>query len=261
MRARSTLFTLYTELVYPDDTVWIGQLVHWMERLGFSEPAVRAAVSRSAARGWVIPERKGRRAYYRLSPRVSWQVRQVRRRLYDQGNVEWDGRWRMLAYAVPEALRSRRDKFRNELVLLGYGTPAPGVWVSPSAGMEATRELVRFYELDPYVEFFLAERVSGQPVERLIERVFHLEEAAHHYRALTAQMDRLPRSPSSEEAFVELVRLVHEMRKVLFFDPGLPPELAPEGFCGREVLERFASERRRLRRAAEPLLTPVHALR
>ncbi len=261
MRARSTLFTLYTELVYPDDTVWIGRLVQWMELLGFSEPAVRAAVSRSAARGWVLPERKGQRAYYQLSPRVAWQVRQVRRRLYDLSNIQWDGRWRMLAYAVPEAFRSRRDKFRNELVLLGYGTPAPGVWVSPSAEMEATRELVRFYQLDPYVEFFLAERVSEQPVERLIGRAFHLEEAARHYRALADRMDRLPRAPSSVEAFTELVRLVHEARKVLFFDPGLPRELAPEGFYGRELLERFAEERRRLRRAAEPLLAPVSAVK
>ncbi|WP_457633599.1 PaaX family transcriptional regulator [Oceanithermus desulfurans] len=254
MRARSTLFTLYTELVYPDDTVWIGQLVHWMERLGFSEPAVRAAVSRSAARGWVIPERKGRRAYYRLSPRVYWQVRQVRRRLCEMHDAVWDGYWRILVYAVPEGLRSQRDKFRNELVLLGYGTPAAGVWVSPTADLEATRELVGYYGLEPYVEFFRAERVGAQPESRLVERAFHLEEAAERYRALNARMDALPAEPAPEEAFVSLVRLVHEARKVLFFDPGLPPELAPAGFDGRRSLERFAQVRKRLRAAAEPIL-------
>ena len=260
MRARSTLFTLYTELVYPDDTVWIGQLVHWMELLGFSEPAVRAAVSRSAARGWVIPEREGRRAYYRLSPRVYWQVRQVRRRLCEMHDAVWDGYWRVLVYAVPEGLRSQRDKFRNELVLLGYGTPAAGVWVSPTADLVATRELVGYYELEPYVEIFRAERVGGEPVTRLVGRAFHLEEATFRYRQLVERISLLPEDPAPELAFVELVRLVHEARKVLFFDPGLPPELAPGNFNGREVLERFSEARSRLRKSAAPLLTEAAAV-
>ncbi len=256
MRARSTLFTLYTELVYPGDTVWVGRLVRWMELLGFSEPAVRAAVSRSAARGWIIPERRGRRAYYRLSPRVSWQVRQVRRRLCDGDYGSWDGRWRMLVYAVPEVMRSQRDKFRNELVLLGYGTPAPGVWISPTADLEATGELVEFYELAPYVEVFMAERLGSHPVEKLVERTFHLEEAEKRYRQLDERLGAIPKEPDRETAFVELIHLVHEARKILFFDPGLPPQLSPVGFAGNSVRERFLTARKRLRQLAGELVRP-----
>jgi len=256
VRARSTIFTLYTELVYPGDTVWVGRLVRWMELLGFSEPAVRAAVSRSAARGWITPERRGRRAYYKLSPRVYWQVRQVRRRLCDGQRDTWDGRWRMLVYAVPEGMRSQRDKFRNELVLLGYGTPAPGVWISPTADLEATQELINFYDLSPYVEAFLAERLNGQPVEKLVKRTFHLEEAAKRYRELDGRLNSLPASPSPETAFVELIQLVHEARKILFFDPGLPPELAPPSFVGGAVRERFNEARLHLREKAGDLVNP-----
>ncbi len=254
MRARSTLFTLYTELVYPGDTVWVGRLVRWMELLGFSEPAVRAAVSRSAARGWIVPERRGRRAYYRLSPRVYWQVRQVRRRLCDGDRSAWDGRWRILVYAVPEGMRSQRDKFRNELVMLGYGTPAPGVWISPTADLAATTELVGFYDLAPYVELFQAERLSAEPAQNLVSRAFHLEEAEKRYRELERRLRALPRQPRPAEAFVELVQLVHEARKILFFDPGLPPELTPAGFNGAAVLDAFAAERQRLRQAAGGLV-------
>ena len=49
MRARSYLFTLYMEYLYPENRAWVGDLIRWMELLGFSEPAVRAAVSRSVA--------------------------------------------------------------------------------------------------------------------------------------------------------------------------------------------------------------------
>ena len=256
MRARSTIFTLYTELVYPGDTVWVGRLVRWMELLGFSEPAVRAAVSRSAARGWILPERQGRRAYYKLSPRVSWQVRQVRRRLTDGVDGSWDGRWRMLVYAVPEGMRSQRDKFRNELVLLGYGTPAPGVWISPTADLGATAELISYYDLAPYVEVFQAERLGSQPVESLVARTFHLEEAEERYRRLSERLEAVPSDPDPETAFVELIQLVHEARKILFFDPGLPKQLAPAAFAGGEVRQRFTDVRQRLRQAAGGLVKP-----
>lgn len=82
MRARSTIFTLFVEYVYPERAARVRDLVAMMAALGFSEMAVRAALSRSAKRGWVVPKREGRAAYYALSDRVYWQVRQVRRRLY-----------------------------------------------------------------------------------------------------------------------------------------------------------------------------------
>ena len=79
MRARSTIFTLFVEYVYPERAARVRDLVAMMSALGFSEMAVRAALSRSAKRGWVVPKREGRAAYYALSDRVYWQVRQVRR--------------------------------------------------------------------------------------------------------------------------------------------------------------------------------------
>ncbi len=254
MRARSTLFTLYSELVFPQDTVWVGRLVEWMELLGFSEPAVRAAVSRSAARGWILPQRRGRYAYYKLSPRVFWQVQQVRRRLGDKACRQWDGRWRLLVYAVPEGMRSQRDKFRNELVMLGYGTPAPGIWLSPCAEQQATRELISFYQLEPYVELFSAERVGDEPPQRLVNKAFKLAEAKVRYRQLQRRIGSLPANPSAEEAFAQLIQLIHEARKILFFDPGLPPQLAPPGFDGAATLSRFSEARERLRLAAGKLV-------
>lgn len=236
MRARSYLFTLFMEYLYPQNQAWVGDLIRWMELLEFSEPAVRAAVSRSVRRGWIIPEKEGRRAYYRLSPRVAWQVEQVRERLYTYGS-SWDGQWRILIYAVPETKRTVRDRFRNELILLGFGTPAPGVWISPNGSLEAARDLAGFYGLQNYVELFKAERISKtQPLE-LIEKSFNLKAAQMRYRAFLANHQDPPQS--SEEAFVRLTHMIHQARKNLFLDPGLPPELTPPGFLGGQAKERF----------------------
>ncbi|RDI95932.1 PaaX family transcriptional regulator [Meiothermus sp. QL-1] len=256
MRARSYLFTLYMEYLYPENRAWVGDLIRWMEVLKFSEPAVRAAVSRSVKRGWIIPEKVGRRAYYRLSPRVAWQVERVRERLYGYG-APWDGRWRVLVYAVPEAKRTVRDRFRNELILLGFGTPAPGVWISPTASLEAARDLVGFYGLQSYVELFEAERFSSTSSAELIDKAFNLKEAQARYRTFLGQAFKQPRSP--EEAFAWLTHLIHQARKNLFLDPGLPPELTPAGFLGQEAKERFLELRARLMQQAQPLLPPRSA--
>jgi phenylacetic acid degradation operon negative regulatory protein len=250
MRARSYLFTLYMEYLYPENRAWVGDLIGWMELLKFSEPAVRATVSRSVKRGWIIPEKNGRRAYYRLSPRVAWQVENVRERLYTYG-APWDGKWRILVYAVPEAKRTVRDRFRNELILLGFGTPAPGVWVSPNAKLEAARDLVGFYGLQNYVELFQAERFSSSPPLELIEKAFNLKAAQARYRAFLAQ--KLHRPKNAAEAFVRLTHMIHQARKNLFLDPGLPPDLTPAGFLGQRAKEQFLHWYDQLTKQARPV--------
>ncbi len=250
MRARSTLFTLFTEFLWPEGRAPVALLVRWMRALGFSEPAVRAAVSRSAARGWLVRE-PGPAAVYRLSPRVRWQVERVRERLY-QPPPPWDGRLRLLLYHVPEDRRNDRDRFRKELALLGFGTPYPGVWVNPSPRLEAARELVAFYGLERYVELFLAERRSYGPLAGLLAASYDLEAAARENRGFLAQPWSLPQEP--EAAFAELVRLVHARRKLLFSDPGLPRELLPPEWPGLLVQEVFLTTRAELRDRAAGFL-------
>ncbi|MFX9254321.1 hypothetical protein ABTO10_19130, partial [Acinetobacter baumannii] len=65
-----------------------------------------------------MPERRGRIAYYALSNRVYWQVRQVRRRLYE-ARTSWDGRFLLVLPEGPKE-RGERERFRREMALLGY---------------------------------------------------------------------------------------------------------------------------------------------
>ena len=60
-------------------------------------------------------------------------------------------------------------------------------------------------------------------------------------------VDRAPRAPtttSDEAAFAARFHLVHEWRKFLFADPGLPDELLPGDWPGRAAAELFADARR-----------------
>ncbi|MCH1928068.1 hypothetical protein L6232_25045, partial [Shewanella sp. C31] len=85
-------------------------------------------------------ERQGRQACYALSDRVSWQVRQVRRRR-DEGAAPWDGRFLLVLLEGPRE-RGERERFRREMALLGYGSPQSGVYVGAGVDPAATRELL-----------------------------------------------------------------------------------------------------------------------
>ena len=50
-----------------------------------------------------------------------------------------------------------------------------------------------------------------------------------------------------EAAFAARFHLVHEWRKFLFADPGLPEELLPADWPGRAAAELFATEASRLK--------------
>ncbi|WP_114313674.1 PaaX family transcriptional regulator [Thermus caldifontis] len=245
MRARSTLFTIFLEYVYPERRAPVRDLIAMMEVLGFSEAAVRAALSRSAKRGWVEPRRLGRLAYYALSDRVYWQVRQVRKRLYDPP-IPWDGRFLLV---LPEGLRERgeRERFRREMALLGYGSLQSGVYLGAGVDPTATRELLAFYGIS--ATLFQAEHLGPKEV---VLRAFPLQEASAHYQTLFASLPPAPEDPLL--AFRTLTRLVHEMRKLLFLDPLLPAELLPPGFPGPSARERFLALREALYRQAEPFL-------
>jgi len=59
LRARSMLFTLFGDYVYPrGDDIWLGSLVSIGSVLGISEVAVRSAVARLARERWIVARKE-----------------------------------------------------------------------------------------------------------------------------------------------------------------------------------------------------------
>lgn len=59
-----------------------GAVQALMARLGIGHGAVRTAVSRLSADGWIERQREGRNSFYRLSPKVTETVRAAEARIY-----------------------------------------------------------------------------------------------------------------------------------------------------------------------------------
>ena len=232
-RPNSLIFTLYGDLVHDcADALWIGSLVSLMAEFGLSQQAVRQAVSRMSRQGWLSATKRGNRAYYALTVKGAQRVQAIAPRIYEPAQ-EWDGRWRLLTYTIPEKNRKRRDGLRKDLVLLGMAPLSPSTWISPRDIGAAVRDATLSHRVGDHVHFFIGD--YGGPLEdaRLLQQSWNLREIGAAYHEFIASYE--PRFESeytvagltNVQAFVERLWLVQDFRRFLYLDPGLPTALLP----------------------------------
>ncbi len=243
MQARSLLFDLWGDYIqHVGGEARSGALTRYLAEFGISEPALRQALSRMTRQGWLQTRRVAGRSCYSLTERGKRRMAEACRRVYNPVDVPWDGHWRMLVYSIPEAMRSIRDDLRKELAWTGFACLAPGTWISPNPLEEALAELVHRYDLAPHITTFTAAHTGPETAQELVRRCWDLN-------AITAGYDRFiahwqPRMENfrdlpDDRCFVEKIELVHDYRKFLFVDPGLPRELLPEGWRGADARRLF----------------------
>ncbi len=251
MKARSSLFTIFGEFVHPrGDLVWVGTIITWMEALGFSEGAVRAAVSRSCRTGWLEVQKRGRKSYFALTPEVRWRVHRAVGRLYQPLDRIWDGQWRVLTYSIPETAKEARDNLRKELLILGFGALQPGVWISPNPLVQEALALAKAYHLEQYVDVFEAAHF-GRSNPELVKATWDVPSLNQQFEGFLEQFKSKAAPENPRAAFGMYVTMLHAYRKFLFSDPDLPLELQPHVWRSREAALLFREQRT----AFEPMVT------
>jgi phenylacetic acid degradation operon negative regulatory protein len=227
-----------------DGSLWIGALIRLMSPFGVTPAAVRQAVSRMSRQGWLAVRRDGNRAYYRVTERGRRRIEELSPRIYGPV-IEWDGRWRLLIYAIGEAHRKRRERLRQELAALGWAQLSPSTWISPSDTIAAAREATLATGTLDTVNLFTGEYRGPLSDRELLERCWNVDEIAAAYRGfITRYEPKLRREReradlSDEAAFVDRLWLVHDYRKFAYVDPGLPSELLPAHWPGTSAAALF----------------------
>jgi phenylacetic acid degradation operon negative regulatory protein len=257
MDARSALFDLYGDhLRDRSGKATIASLVRLLDALDIAAPAVRTAVSRMVRQGWLEPVRLPAGPAYALTSRAVLRLDEAAHRIYRDLDP-WDGHWQVLVID-PVRDRARRRRLTTGLGYLGYAPLGENTWIGPRPSPE----------LDPLLD---AEQVRAErfrsaydgDARGLVARGWDLDELARAYErwiagakeliggaGATSVADRrdLPGADdmTDERAFAVRSRLVHEWRKFLFRDPGLPAELLPADWPGIEAGRFFDAEAARL---------------
>lgn len=237
--ARGLLFTVLGEFVLPaGGSAWTSAFIEIFERLGVEEKAIRQALARTGADGWITPQRHGRRALWRLTPDGDQLLTEGTERIYAfaSSQRDWDGSWLLVLARMPEASRPARHQLRTRLSWAGLGSPAPGVWITTHAERIAEVEHVLSAAGVTGRQIFTAAHSGGGELTALVRQAWDLPAIERRYEEFLAEFD----SPSAADPLARLVELVHAWRRFPSLDPGLPASLLPSGWSGAVAAELFA---------------------
>jgi len=245
MQARSALFDLYGDHLRERGGVApVSALVRLMATLDIGAPAVRTAISRMVRQGWLLPTATERGPGYGLSQRATRRLDEAAARIYRTSSERtWNGRWELVLLAHT-AERSRRERVHRALEYLGYRELRPDAWIAP----RSTPELEPSLEAENITPVVFTAGHRGDDHELL--QLWKPDQLASHYQSWLCEAKTTVRAagddPDDETAFATRSWLVHEWRKFLFSDPGLPRELLPADWPGETAAMYFDRHANRL---------------
>jgi phenylacetic acid degradation operon negative regulatory protein len=248
--ARGLLFTVLGEFVLPaGGSALTSTFIDVLGRLGVEEKASRQALMRTGGDGQLVSERLGRRTQWRLTEATERFLTEGAERIYGfhASQPEWDGRWLIVLARLPETERAARHLLRTRLTWAGFGSPAPGVWISTHADRTHEAERVLDEAGVPDAQIFLAEHHGGGPLSVTVGQAWDLDAVETSYKDFLAEFAR----PPSSDPLVRMVQLVHAWRRFPLIDPALPAALLPARWSGTRAAKLFARRRTEWHAAAQ----------
>lgn len=257
VHARSALFDLYGDhLRRRGGEAPVAVLVRLLAPLGVTAPAVRTAISRMVRQDWLRPVRLDSGPGYALTDRARERLDEAASRIYRTRTPRWSGAWDLVVLD-PVRSRSARERVRSALGYLGYAPLSDSTWISPAASPEVAPTLetegVGFARFAAHDDAPAAQAARAWDLDALAATYRSWQRFAAELLASPDQhLDPAATTPvtDDERAFAVRSLLVHEWRKFLFTDPGLPEELLPTGWAGAEAARFFDEQAGRLMPAA-----------
>jgi phenylacetic acid degradation operon negative regulatory protein len=243
--ARGLLFTLLGEFVLPGDgTAWTSAVLASFARLGIEEKTTRQALMRTAASGWLDPEKVGRRTRWRLTASAQKMLTEGADRIYSfTGPGEsWDGRWLLVYARIPESDRRARHVVQSRLTWAGFGSLGAGLWISPHPDREAEAiGVLREAGVAADAHVFVARRSGLADVQVMVAAAWDLGAIEDRYEEFIEEF----RATAPTDVLARQVEIVHAWRRFPSIDPVLPRELLPARWSGLKAARLFADRHQR----------------
>lgn len=258
----------------------VAVLIELLGEAGVSASSARSAVSRlsmtkratakasagstagTGSSAQLIAESRSGVVGYGLDPAAVTELERGDRRIFSYREQGDDGSWCLVSYSLPEVDRTKRTQLRRQLVGLGFGTVADGLWIAPEHLRPEVEDVLDALDVRGSATIF----TTGEP-----STAGTFAEAAARWWPLTRLADRHRRfvdryaplvsgrtpqvgarqggaeSGSAEregaDAFALWLRCVDDWKTIPYVDPGLPPSALPAQWPGRSSVETFDSAR------------------
>jgi phenylacetic acid degradation operon negative regulatory protein len=249
-------------MAHDDGTIVAEEVYPVAAACGLSAEQVRSCIRRLVQEGLFVREGSGRTT--RLSATESGMAALgetiERTRLaygQDAAGRGWDGRWRLVAFAVPENQRAARDALRDRLLDLGGAILQGGLYVSAHQWHKDVWGEAQRLGIADAITLATTDELEvggdGDP-RRIAAKLWPVEELAAGYEDFTARFASIParltemrdhRQRLPDAAFLPAaLRMVVAFQEWFAHDPLLPPELVPRPWPGRTARELLIRSRR-----------------
>ncbi|GHF70981.1 phenylacetic acid degradation operon negative regulatory protein [Amycolatopsis bartoniae] len=214
-----------------DEHIPSAALVRLLGEFDITPASARAAIRRLAARGLLTASRSGRTTAYGIPARTSEVIIERTHRMLTFGATapDWDGRWTVVAFSVPEHDRGMRTTLRTQLRALRFSALYDGVWVSPHDLAESALSVLNELGIASATVFRATEVPGGgsSPVAAfdLGPLAKEYQRFAERYEPVLASLDDGLVSPA--QALRIRTELRVDWRRFPETDPDLPAELLP----------------------------------
>lgn len=254
--------TLVLGMAHEDGVINGAELYPVAEACRLSPEQVRSCLRRLISEGLLEREGRGATATYRSTPAglAALRLTMARTRLayrHDAAGKGWDRQWRLVAFAMPEDMRTARDAFREVLRDLGGAPIQNGLYVSALDWHALVRNAAQRIGVSDYVTLASTDdlHVGGQSDPRLLaRRLWPVDQIAAGYEAFIARFSttvddltaiRQRRERLSDARFLPgAFAMATALNEAFDDDPLLPPELLPRPWPGRLARDLVIRSRR-----------------
>ena len=222
LRVWSLIITFFGDAVaLRGGRVALSTLQDAMGLLKVEAGAVRTALSRLAGEGWVERQREGRLSFYKLTDQGQAAFDEPTRRIYAGTAPDWDGKWTIAIEARDKPGEDVSSSLRN----LGFVAVGGKTWLK--AGSEAGR----------LPDDLLVVSGTGSDLPAPLLSLWKLDNHAAHYSRFITDWKSFDASDdlSPGDCMAARTLLIHDWRRIVLRDPGLPDALLPAGWIGHDA--------------------------
>jgi len=84
---------------------------------------------------------------------------------------QWDGKWRIVMFDIPERFKKARDLFRIQLRSMGFLELQRSVFIHPYPCIDEIEYITQHYHIGKYIRFVIAESIDN---EKYMKKQFKL---------------------------------------------------------------------------------------
>ncbi|MCY6380701.1 PaaX family transcriptional regulator [Hoeflea prorocentri] len=241
IRVWSLVITVFGDAVIPrGGELWLGSLQDLMGRLRIEPTALRTAMSRLTADGWLTRSKIGRKSFYRLAPAGEEEFAQAALRIYGPSAGLWSGQW--LVLVLSSEAGEGRDARRRQLRAGGFGALTPNVFIRPDVDNGAPAPVIQNGEF-----LFKSSLDRETDARSMVAQAWRLDEIEQSYVDFINRFARLKRALDSNgqldplSAMAARSLLIHHFRRLALRDPAFPSQLSPQNWPGDKARALAAS--------------------